>query len=106
MTEHSSRRVDATLPGEPVDLTELRRVAADGTALRYALMELAAQTPDVIALGRGDPDMDTPEHVIAAAQEAVTQRPGRSARTAGRAACAAHRDCRKAATRQRHSGQR
>ena len=34
-------------------------------------MELAAQTPDVIALGRGDPDMDTPEHVIAAAQAAV-----------------------------------
>ncbi len=59
------------LPGEPVDLTELRRVASDGTALRYALMELAAQTPDVIALGRGDPDMDTPEHVIAAAQAAV-----------------------------------
>jgi aminotransferase len=60
-----------SLPGEPVDLTELRRVANDGTALRYALMELAAQTPDVIALGRGDPDMDTPAHVIAAAQQAV-----------------------------------
>jgi aminotransferase len=59
------------LPGEPVDLAELRRVAGDGTALRYALMELAAQTPDVIALGRGDPDMDAPDHVIAAAQEAV-----------------------------------
>ena len=35
-----------SLPGEPVDLTELRRVANDGTALRYALMELAAQTPE------------------------------------------------------------
>lgn len=59
------------LPGEPVDLAELRAVASDGTALRYALMELAASIPDVIALGRGDPDMDTPEHIVAAAQAAV-----------------------------------
>ncbi|MCB9139109.1 MAG: pyridoxal phosphate-dependent aminotransferase [Caldilineaceae bacterium] len=67
MSAHTQQEI----PGEPVDLTELRRVANDGTALRYALMELAAETPDVIALGRGDPDMDTPEHIIAAAQEAV-----------------------------------
>ena len=49
----------------------VRAVAANGTQLRYALMELAAQQKDTIALGRGDPDLDTPSHIIAAAQEAI-----------------------------------
>jgi aminotransferase len=35
------------------------------------LMELAAQIPDAITLGRGDPDLDTPAHVLAAAQAAI-----------------------------------
>lgn len=46
---------------------EVRAVAADGTQLRYALMEMAREMDDVIALGRGDPDLDTPPHIIAAA---------------------------------------
>jgi aminotransferase len=50
---------------------EIRAVAADGTQLRYALMEMAATLPDVIALGRGDPDLPTPAHIIQAAQAAV-----------------------------------
>ncbi|MEO1663520.1 MAG: pyridoxal phosphate-dependent aminotransferase [Chloroflexota bacterium] len=49
---------------------EIRKVASDGTALRYALMEMATG-PDVIALGRGDPDLPTPSHIIEAAQQAV-----------------------------------
>lgn len=49
---------------------EIRRVASDGTALRYALMEMATH-PDVIALGRGDPDLPTPPHIIEAAKQAV-----------------------------------
>lgn len=48
----------------------IREVAADGTALRYALMEMATG-PDVIALGRGDPDLATPAHIIEAAKQAV-----------------------------------
>lgn len=60
-----------TAPGQIVTPDELRAVAADGTKLRYALMELAAQIPDAITLGRGDPDLNTPEHVIAAARTAV-----------------------------------
>jgi aminotransferase len=48
---------------------EVRAVAADGTKLRYALMELSAQYPDAIALGRGDPDLATPPHI----REAVMQ---------------------------------
>lgn len=49
----------------------IRAVAADGTQLRYALMEMAAALPDVIALGRGDPDLPTPAHIIEAAKAAV-----------------------------------
>ncbi len=33
----------------------IRAVAADGTQLRYALMELAATLPDIIALGAATP---------------------------------------------------
>ena len=58
-------------PGQIVTPDELRAVAADGTKLRYALMELAAQIPDAITLGRGDPDLDTPSHVLEAARKAV-----------------------------------
>lgn len=50
---------------------EIRAVAADGTQLRYALMEMAATLPDIIALGRGDPDLPTPPHIIEAAKAAV-----------------------------------
>ncbi|MCA0454079.1 MAG: pyridoxal phosphate-dependent aminotransferase [Chloroflexi bacterium] len=49
----------------------VRAVASNGTQLRYALMEMAAQQKDTIALGRGDPDLDTPAHIITAAQDAI-----------------------------------
>jgi len=49
----------------------VRAVASNGTQLRYALMELAAQQKDTIALGRGDPDLATPPHIITAAQDAI-----------------------------------
>ncbi len=35
-----------------------------GTSLRYRMMALARARPDVISLGRGDPDLDTPAQVI------------------------------------------
>jgi aminotransferase len=57
----------------------VREVAADGTKLRYALMELAAQYPDAIALGRGDPDLATPAHIIDAIAAAI--RDGKTAPT-------------------------
>ena len=43
------------------------RVVSSGekaTSLRYNLMELAAEKNDVISLGRGDPDLDTPAEII------------------------------------------
>jgi aminotransferase len=54
-----------------VTLDDLR--ALDGTKLRYALMDLAKSIPDAIALGRGDPDLATPPHVVAAAKAALAQ---------------------------------
>lgn len=51
---------------------EIRAVASDGTQLRYALMELA-NGPDVIALGRGDPDLATPAHIIQAMKDAIRE---------------------------------
>jgi aminotransferase len=51
----------------------VRAVASDGTQLRYALMELSAQYKDAIALGRGDPDLATPAHIIEAVEQAIIQ---------------------------------
>lgn len=65
MSERSSRQRTVRVPDD------LRALAADGSALRNALTELAARTPDAIALGRGDPDLDTPPHIIAAAVAAI-----------------------------------
>lgn len=47
------------------------RLADGGTQVRYGLMDLAAQLDDVIALGRGDPDLPTPEHIVEAAKAAI-----------------------------------
>lgn len=55
---------------------EARTPAAEkGTAFLYALMEQARQYPDTIVLGRGDPDLDTPAHIVAAARAAFAARP-------------------------------
>ncbi|MDC0160941.1 pyridoxal phosphate-dependent aminotransferase [Gemmatimonadales bacterium] len=35
------------------------------------MMEIASELDDVIKLGRGDPDLDTPEHIVRAGQEAL-----------------------------------
>lgn len=43
----------------------------DGAKLRYALMDLAKEVPDAIALGRGDPDLPTPDFIVRAAKEAL-----------------------------------
>ena len=51
----------------------VRAVAADGTQLRYALMEMAGQMADVITLGRGDPDLPTPPHIVEAANRAMRE---------------------------------
>ena len=47
------------------------RIYADDVSLRTRLMEIASGLPDVIALGRGDPDFHTPSHIVAAAKAAI-----------------------------------
>ena len=42
-----------------------------GTDLLYALIAEARTYSDTIILGRGDPDFDTPPHIVAAAREAM-----------------------------------
>lgn len=62
-------------------LEEVRKL--DGAQLRYALMDLAKEIPDAIALGRGDPDLPTPSHVVEAARAAVREPVQRLAPVAG-----------------------
>ena len=50
-------------------LDDVRKL--DGAGLRYALMDLAKEIPDAIALGRGDPDLPTPDHVVQAGLAAM-----------------------------------
>ena len=42
-----------------------------GTSLLYDLIAEAQKYPDAVRLGRGDPDFDTPAHIIAAANKAM-----------------------------------
>jgi len=54
------------------ELSPVRRTfAEEGTQQRYQLMDIAQGIPDVIALGRGDPDLPTPGHIIEAAKVAI-----------------------------------
>ena len=48
-----------------------RRVRLKDKHLVTRMMDLAAELPDVIKLGRGDPDLDTPAHIVRAGQEAL-----------------------------------
>ncbi len=44
---------------------------AEGTNLLYQLISEARAYDDVIVMGRGDPDFDTPAHIVAAAKNAM-----------------------------------
>jgi aminotransferase len=52
-------------------LADIQRL--DANKLRYALMDLAKTIPDAIALGRGDPDLATPEFIVEAAKRALVE---------------------------------
>ncbi len=47
------------------------RVHEEDVSVRTKLLEIAAKLPDVIALGRGDPDFHTPKHIVEAAKRAI-----------------------------------
>lgn len=50
-----------------------RRVKLKDKHIVTRAMDIAAGLPDVIKLGRGDPDLDTPEHIVRAGQEALAK---------------------------------
>lgn len=47
------------------------RTRDTGSQIRHRLIDQAAALDDVISLGRGDPDLDTPRHIVEAAREAM-----------------------------------
>src|SRR5262245_3543300 len=59
------------------------RLGDEGTRQRYDLLERAETMPDVIALGRGDPDLPTPRHIVEAAQQAIDRGVDRVSTAAG-----------------------
>jgi aminotransferase len=48
-----------------------KRVHDEDVSFRTKMLEMAAKLPDVIALGRGDPDFHTPKHIVEAAKRAI-----------------------------------
>jgi aspartate/methionine/tyrosine aminotransferase len=48
-----------------------RRVTLKDAHIVTRMMDIAEGLEDVIKLGRGDPDLDTPEHIVRAGQEAL-----------------------------------
>lgn len=49
------------------------RIVEEDVSFRTKMLEIAAGLPDVIALGRGDPDFHTPPHIVEAAKRAIDQ---------------------------------
>ncbi len=47
------------------------RIVAEDVSFRTRLLEIAAGLDDVIAMGRGDPDFHTPQHIVDAAKRAI-----------------------------------
>jgi len=47
------------------------RAHEEDVSFRTRMLELAATLPDVIAMGRGDPDFHTPAHIVEAAKLAI-----------------------------------
>lgn len=50
-----------------------RHIRTRDVSFRTRLLEMASDIPDVIALGRGDPDFHTPSHIVAAAHKALDE---------------------------------
>ncbi len=60
-----------------------KKKKADGTNLLYQLIAEARTYDDVIVMGRGDPDFDTPAHIVEAAKHAMVHHQGDVAPSAG-----------------------
>jgi aminotransferase len=60
---------ESEAPSVPED--QLERLDDEGTRQRYDLLERAESMTGVIALGRGDPDLPTPPHIVEGAKRAI-----------------------------------
>ncbi|CAN5856294.1 pyridoxal phosphate-dependent aminotransferase [soil metagenome] len=47
------------------------RIVEEDVSFRTKMLELASTLDDVIAMGRGDPDFHTPQHIVEAAKKAI-----------------------------------
>src|ERR671928_769853 len=61
----------ASVATPAISQRQQRRISDEGTRQRYNLMDLARTLDDVILLGRGDPDLPTPPHIVEAAKSAI-----------------------------------
>jgi aminotransferase len=55
----------------PLRAARSGRIHEEDVSFRTRMLEIAAGLPDVIALGRGDPDFHTPRHIVEAAKAAI-----------------------------------
>lgn len=62
-------------PATPGSGADAVRSGQQATSLRYQMMDLARTRGDVISLGRGDPDLDTPTEIIEGALEQFASAP-------------------------------
>lgn len=58
-------------PQSPLLAALSSRIFEEDVSFRTRMLEIAADLPDVIALGRGDPDFHTPQHIVDAAKAAI-----------------------------------
>ena len=49
------------------------RITEDDGSFRTKMLGIAANMTNVIAMGRGDPDFHTPEHIVAAGKKALDE---------------------------------
>jgi aspartate/methionine/tyrosine aminotransferase len=59
------------MPPLPLLNARSKRIVEQDVSFRTKMLELAAGLPDVIAMGRGDPDFHTPKHIVDAAIQAI-----------------------------------
>jgi aminotransferase len=59
--------------GASIAASQSGKLENEGTRQRYDLLERAETMSGVIALGRGDPDLPTPEHIVEAAKRAIDE---------------------------------
>ncbi len=59
--------------GASIAASQSGKLENEGTKQRYDLLERAETMSGVIALGRGDPDLPTPEHIVEAAKRAIDE---------------------------------